>query len=91
MPIDEDDDDGDDDDVGGSVMVVGDPPGRTGFGGSVRATLDFGLGDRLTAREFKPPIRLCADSVEPAWGSPLSLSFSLSLSLSAPPPPKINK
>ena len=43
-----------------------------------RHTLDFGSGHDLTVREVKPRVRLCADSVEPAWDS-------LSPSLSAPP------
>ena len=50
-----------------------------------RPTLDFGPGQDLTVREFKPLIELCTDSTEPAWDS-LSLSLSLllphSLSLS---------
>ena len=40
-------------------------------------TLDFGSGHDLTVCGFDPCIRLCADSVEPAWDS---------LSLSDPPP-----
>ena len=32
-------------------------------------TLDLGSGHDLTVREFKPHIRLCTDSVEPAWDS----------------------
>ena len=43
--------------------------------------LDFRSGHDPTVRGFKPHIRLCADSVEPAWDS-------LSPSLSAPPPSK---
>ena len=43
--------------------------------------LDFGSGHDLSFHEFEPHIRLCADSVEPAWDAP---------SLSAPPR-KINK
>ena len=42
-------------------------------------TLDFGSGHDLTVHEFKPRVRLCADSTEPAWDS-------WSPSLSAPPP-----
>ena len=42
-----------------------------------RPTLDFTLGVDVTVREFEPRIRLCAESVEPAWDS-------LSPSLSAP-------
>ena len=53
-------------------------------------TLGLGSGHDLTAREFKPLIRLCAGSVEPAWDSlPLSpprpcllfLSLSLKINL----------
>ena len=49
-------------------------------------TLDFGSGHDLMVCEMESSIRVCADSVEPAWDS-LSLSvclphshFSLSLS-----------
>ena len=42
-------------------------------------TLGFGSGHDLTVRGSEPHAQLCADSVEPAWGS-LSLSLSLSLS-----------
>ena len=45
--------------------------------------LGFGSGHDLTVCEFKPHIRLCTGSREPAWDS---LSLSLSLSLSAPLP-----
>ena len=45
-------------------------------------TLDFGLDHELTICETHPCVRLCADSMEPAWGPP---SLSLSLSLSASP------
>ena len=38
-----------------------------------RLTLDFGSGHDLTVRG--PCLRLCANSVEPAWDS-LSVSFS---------------
>ena len=50
-------------------------------------TLDFGSRHDLRVCEFEPRVRLCADSVEPAWDSlsPLSLHPSLPLSL------KINK
>ena len=41
-------------------------------------TLDLGSGHGLTVHETELCIRLCADSVEPAWDS-------LSPSLSAPP------
>ena len=41
-------------------------------------TLDFGLGHDLVLHGFKNHVRLCTDSVEPAWNS-LSLPFSLSL------------
>ena len=40
-----------------------------------RLTLDFGSGHDLTVCEFKPQVKLCADSVESAH----SLSLSLSL------------
>ena len=40
-----------------------------------RPILNFGLSHDLMVREFKPQIRLCADSVEPAWDS-LFPSFS---------------
>ena len=51
------------------------------LGGSLLClTLDFSSGHDLTVHEFEPCVRLCADSVEPAWDS-----LSLSLSLSAPP------
>ena len=50
-------------------------------------TLDLRSGYGLTVRGFKARVRLCIDSVEPAWDSvspslclSLSLSFSLSLS-----------
>ena len=52
-----------------------------------RLTFDFGSGHDLTVCGFKPWVRLCADSADPAWDS-LSLSLcpscvlSLSLSLS---------
>ena len=42
-------------------------------------TLGFGSDHDLMVRGFEPHIRLCADSVEPAWDS-----LSPSLSLSAP-------
>ena len=37
--------------------------------------LDFGSGHDLTVRGLEPHVRLCADSVEPAWDS-LSVSLS---------------
>ena len=47
-----------------------------------RLTLDFGSGHDLTVCEFEPHVRLCADSMGPAWDSlPPSLSLSLSLGL----------
>ena len=46
-----------------------------------RQTLDFGSGHDLVVHEVEPRVRLCTDSVEPAWDS-----HSLSLSLSAPHP-----
>ena len=51
-------------------------------------TLDFGSGHDLAVLGFEPHVRLCADSVKPAWDS-VFLSLCLSptwLSLS-----KINK
>ena len=52
-------------------------------------TLGFGSGHYLTVCGFEPCVRLCADSVKPAWDSlsplslcpypPLSLSLSLKL------------
>ena len=45
-----------------------------------RPTLGLGSGRDLSVREIEPCIRLCADSVEPAWGS-LSLPLSLLLTL----------
>ena len=55
--------------------------------------LDFRSGYDLSVCEFKPRIRLCAKSVEPAWDSlspslsgPLPLVCVYSLS---PPPPHI--
>ena len=45
-------------------------------------TLNFGSGHDLTVHEMEPLIKLCADSMEPAWDS---LSPSLSLSLPLPP------
>ena len=46
----------------------------------IRSTLDFGSGHDLTVHEIKPHVRLCTDSMEPAWDflSPLSLSAPLS-------------
>ena len=34
-----------------------------------RPTQDFGSGHDLIVHEFEPHIRLCADSMEPAWNS----------------------
>ena len=48
-----------------------------------RLTLDFNSGHDLTVCRFKPHIRLCTDSVEPAWDS-------LSPSLSAPHPRSVS-
>ena len=42
-------------------------------------TLDFGSGHDLMVRGIEPHVRLCIDTVEPAWDS-------LSPRLSAPPP-----
>ena len=48
-------------------------------------TLDFSSGHVLMVREFRPCVRSCVDSAEPAWDS-------LSHSLSAPAPSlNINK
>ena len=56
-----------------------------------RLTLDFGSGHYLMVLEFEPRFGVCADSVDPAWGSwspslspptLLMIIFSLSLSLS---------
>ena len=47
------------------------------LGGSVGWASDFGSGHDLTIREFKPRIRLCADSSEPG----ACLGFCVSLSL----------
>ena len=46
-----------------------------------RPTLGLSSGHDLTVREFEPYVRLCADSVEPAWDF-LSLSPPLPCSLS---------
>ena len=46
-------------------------------------TLDFSSGHDLTVCQIEPGVRLCADSMDPAWDS---LSPSLSLSLSVLPP-----
>ena len=46
--------------------------------GSVGWVSNFGSGHDLAAREFKPSVGFCADSLEPA-------SDSVSPSLSAPP------
>ena len=44
-------------------------------------TLDLSSGHDLMVREVEPPVQLCADRVELAWGSlPLSLPLLLSLS-----------
>ena len=48
-----------------------------------RLAFDFGSAYDLTLRDIKPCIRLCADSMEPAWDSPSpSLSPPLTHSLS---------
>ena len=49
-----------------------------------RPAFDFGSGHALRVRGFEPYVRLCTDSVEPAWDS-------LSLPLSLPFPPPQNK
>ena len=46
-------------------------------------TLDFGSGQDLLVRETEPHVRLCTDSMEPAWDSlslPLYLPLPCSLS-----------
>ena len=43
-------------------------------------SLGFGSGHDLMVRETEPHVRLCIDSMEPAWDS-LSLSLSLALCL----------
>ena len=61
-------------------------PGGAWAAESVRhPTLDLGSGHDLTIGEFKPQVRLCTDSAEPAWDSlslPLSLPLPCSQSLS---------
>ena len=52
------------------------------LGGSVGRVSDFGSGHDLTAPEFKPHVRLCADSSEPG----ACFRFRVSLSVSALPP-----
>ena len=47
-----------------------------------RLTLDLSSGHDLIVHGIEPHVRLCTDSMEPAWDS-LSLSLSLSLSFSA--------
>ena len=51
------------------------------LGGSVSYMSDFGSGYDLTIHEFKPPIRLCADSSEPR----ACFRFSVSLFLHPSP------
>ena len=46
-----------------------------------RLTLGFGSGHDLTVCGIKPHLRLCADSAEPAWGSPCPSPLPLSLFL----------
>ena len=55
------------------------------------STLDFGSGHDLTFGGMEPYVRLCTDSMEPAWDSILSLSFPLSLPYSLSLALKINK
>ena len=54
-----------------------------------RPTLDFGSGCDLMVHGVEPRIRLCTDSVEPAWDS-LSPCLSLLLPNSHSLPLKIN-
>ena len=42
-----------------------------------RPTLDFSSSHDLMVCELEPRIGLCADGVEPAWGSPSPLSLPL--------------
>ena len=66
--------------VGGSLES--DTQGGTWVAQSVKCqTLDFSSGHDLTVPEGKPRVRICADSVEPAWDS-LSLCPSPAHSLS---------
>ena len=51
------------------------------LGGSVGIVSDFVSGHDLVVSEFKPSVRLCADSLEPG----ACFRFCVSLSLSAPP------
>ena len=46
-------------------------------------TLGFGSDPDLMVCEFKPHIKLCADSMEPTWDSPLSLPPTLHPTLHA--------
>ena len=48
-----------------------------------RPTLVFSSGHDLTVLEFKPRVRLCADSADPALDS-LSHSLSVPVSVSLP-------
>ena len=73
---------------GGLLGHGGRIPFKSPPGGSLVAqlvkhpTLGFGSGHDLTVCEFEPCVRLCADTVEPAWDSLLpSLSGSLPLAL----------
>ena len=52
------------------------------LGGSVAWASDFRLGHDLEVREFRPQVRLCANSSEPG----ACFRFCLPLALSAPPP-----
>ena len=47
------------------------------LGGSVSWASDFGLGHDLMVCEFKPHVRLCADSSEPGGCFGVCVSFSL--------------
>ena len=47
-----------------------------------RLALGFSSGHGLMVCAFEPRIRLCADSVQPAWDSlPVPRAFSLSLKI----------
>ena len=51
------------------------------LGGSVSRASEFNSGHDFTVHEFKPRVRLCADSADPE----ACFGFCVSLSLSSPP------